>query len=464
MNIIFSKKWTIIIILATILVSAWLYRFSFSSYFFQDDWFSLQISKAKNLNDFLVFFIPRKDVIYYRPLGMQVPFFLLNKFFGLNSLPFRMVVLVTHAVNIFLVYTLVRLLLKDKKIALMVAFFYGTSAVHFLIFYWFAIYAFILGPAFFFLSFILYILYLKNKNKTYYFFSLIIFFMGLATNEIVSVLPIILFFYELFLRKKIIIKRLIPYFFLVFILLLVRFIFFTPPSTGVYQLSLGKHILSNLKTYLFWSFNWSEKLTEQMISMFVFNDKITGLFSNYALTAVITFSVLFIILWVFPLILIIVSGKIKSFIPIIFFGFVWFISGLLPVLFFTDHKFSYYLPIPLVGLLILSLYFYTYLIRQIYIYAKCLVYFLLFLLNIVWLWSSIATVNFNTKNHWAPWSAFLSKNLINNIKSEVLKQQSLTDKIYIPYLPEYKSALNDQDAFKVVFGREDIITIYTNDK
>ncbi len=461
---IIFKKQIIVILLATVLISAWLYRLSFSSYFFQDDWFSFRISEVKNLNHFLSFFIPRKDVIYYRPLGMQIPYFILNNLFGLNPLPFRIAVLTTHAVNIFLVFILIFLLVKKEETALLAAFLYGTSAVHFLIFYWFAIYAFILGPTFFFLSFILYIYFLQNKKKMYYFLSFIVFLCGLAANEIVAILPIILFFYEIFLRKKFVIKRLTPYLFFVLIILVIRFVFFTPPSFGVYRFSIGRHIFSNLKTYLLWSFNWSEKLTEQMTSLFIFNDKITSLFYDYALIILFTSTIIFLLFYLLPFIFILKSRKIKSFLGVILLGNSWFIAGLLPILFFSDHKFSYYLPISLVGLLLVSLSFYNYLIRKVYNYSKWLSYFLLCNIVVVWLWSAVATIDFNTKNHWAPYLAYLSKELVNKAKIDMVRKHSLADEIYIPYLQENKFALNDQDAFKVVFGREDIVTIYKKEK
>lgn len=459
-----SKKWIVIILLVTILISAWLHRLSFSSYFFQDDWFSFRISVAKNPKDILLFFVPRKDVIYYRPLGMQVPFFVVNNIFGLNSFAFRMVVLATHAVNIVLVFILTYLLLKRKKIALLTAFLYGTSTVHFLIFYWFAIYAFIAGPTFFFLSFILYILYLDNKNVKYYLFSFLTFIGGLMTNEIIVVLPIVLFTYGIFLHKCLSKKKLIPYFFSVFIILIIRFIFFTPPSTGVYHLSIGRHILSNLKTYFFWSFNWSEILTEQMAKIFIFNDKITSLYSYYALLTLITFVVICLLFYIFPLIVIISTRKLKLFLSVIFFGVSWFVSGLLPVLLFSDHKFSYYLPISLVGLLIVSLCLFSYLVKVIHQSSKLLAHILLGVLVITWLWVTYSTIDLNTKIHWAPRRAFLARTLINNVKEQTTKQQSLVDRIYIPYSSENKFALNDQDGLKVVLGREDIVTIYTKEK
>lgn len=460
----FSKKWIVIILLVTILIPAWLYRFSFFSYFFQDDWFSFRISNAKNLGDFLSFFIPRQDVIYYRPLGMQVPFFILGKIFGLNPFVFRIVTYITHTINIVLVFILARLLLKKEKLALLVAFLYGTSAVHFLIFYWFAIYAFIAGPTAFFLSFILYILYLQRKKNSYYFLSFIIFVCGLLTNEIVAVLPLILFTYDIFLHKSISIKRLLPYFLSVVMMLILRFVFFAPPSTGVYQLSIGKHIFSNLKTYVFWSFNWSEILTEQMVRIFVFNDKITSEYSHYALLALITFMIIVFIFYISPITVMITSKKIKSFFPLTLFGISWFVLGLLPVLFFPDHKFSYYLPISLVGLLIVPLSFFGYLIKLIYLHTRWLSYIFVSLLVIVWLWITSATVDFNSQIHWAPRRAKLAKILADKAKKQMISQIYLSNKIYIPSSAENKLALNDQDGLIVTFGRKDIVTVYSEKK
>jgi 4-amino-4-deoxy-L-arabinose transferase-like glycosyltransferase len=457
-----SNKFTLFTLLLIIFISGWLYRSSASSYFFQDDWFSLRISDAKNLNDVLTFFIPRSDVIYYRPLGMQVPFFLLSKIFGINHFPFWALTFITHTINIILVYILSSLLLKKRLIALLISFLYATSAVHFLLFYWFAIYAFMAGPTAFFLSFILFILFLNKKKRKYYLLSFIVFIIGLLTNEMVATLPAILFVYSLLLRKKIIFKKLLPFFFSVILLFLLRFIIFTPPVTGLYQLGLGRHIVSNFKTYFFWSFNWSEILTEQMVSIFVFNNKITDQFSFYALFAIVTFTIAVILFYLLPL-LFVFRQRVKISFSQIGFGMCWFVIGLSPVLLFSNHKFSYYLPISLVGLLIFSVSLFYSLLRFIFSHNKSFSYFFVVTLIAAWLTISFATVDFNSRIHWAPRRAKLAKALVDAAKIQMASYGNLTNKIYIPLSSENRLALNNQDGLKVIFGRESIVTVYSRE-
>src|SRR3990167_8621943 len=91
-----------------------LYKDAFSSYFFQDDWFSFRISNARTVADFLSFFSPRSDVIYYRPLGMQLPFFLMQRFFGLSPLPYRLLSLFTIIAASVVVYKFIDDILQHK--------------------------------------------------------------------------------------------------------------------------------------------------------------------------------------------------------------------------------------------------------------------------------------------------------------------------------------------------------------
>ena len=133
-------------------ITAFLYKDSFTGYFFQDDWFSFSISKVQSVNDFLSFFIPRTDVIYYRPFGMQIPFFLMRSLVGLNPFYYHGVIFLTHIGNMFLVFQLTKLLTKRLFASFLVSFLYTTSAVHYIPFYWFSTYSFVLGPTFFMLS------------------------------------------------------------------------------------------------------------------------------------------------------------------------------------------------------------------------------------------------------------------------------------------------------------------------
>ena len=132
-------NWKIFIpLLLTVLASLYLYKNSFSAYFFQDDWFTFSISKASNLKEFIRFFIPRTDVIYYRPLGMQVMFYFMKSIFGLNYIWYHLIIVFTHIFNIILVYYLFKLILNNYFTALLISFMYAISTIHFIPFYWFS--------------------------------------------------------------------------------------------------------------------------------------------------------------------------------------------------------------------------------------------------------------------------------------------------------------------------------------
>ena len=349
--LLLNKSNFIALFLIIILVGL-LYRSSFSAYFFQDDWFSLRISKVETLTDFIKFFIPRSDVIYYRPLGMQIPYFILNNFFGLDSFIFHMTAYFTHSINIILVYLLVKKLLNKDDLSLLAAYLYGISSLHFIPFYWFATFSFVLGPTFFLLSFLGFIIFLENKKKYYYILSFLFYVLGLVTNEIVFILPLILFFYLLLIRQeKKFILRLIPFITLACLILFFRFKFYPPTITESYQWQINKEILTNLKGYLIWSLNWPEEMKAQLVNFYTFNSRFVREFYSFFIIFIITGFVNFIFLFLLP---IFTAVKKKDFAPLLF-GFCWFLTALLPVLFFTKHSFSYYLAIPILGLLFSSL-------------------------------------------------------------------------------------------------------------
>lgn len=457
------KKSNIIIsLLAIIFLTGWLYRSSFDAYFFQDDWFSLRISQAKTLGDFFSFFIPRTDVIYYRPLGMQIPFFFIRSFFGINPQPFHYMTLFTHFMNIFLVFFLIRALFKKLHIALLTAFLYATSAVHFIPMYWLSTYPFVLGPSAFFLSFFFFISAQSHKeSEIAYISSIIIFGLGILVNEMVVTLPAVLFLYLLLFPPRKSFKILIPYFFIAIIILLYRFVFFSVPTKDSYQMSLGFHIISNLKTYLFWSFNWSEIITEQMVRIFIFNNLVMKDFANYAYFSIFTLVILFLIISL-GLFLVVKSKKDKTNWKFIFLGIGWFVIGLSPVIFFSGHKFAYYLPISLVGLLLV----FNVLFEPVYLgvrrYSKILGHCAQILILLLWALTSIITIDLGIKQHWAPRRAQLSKLLIEKAKQYYYPSGQDLD-IYVYPTSENKLSLNDQDAFKIIFANEKVVTQYTTE-
>lgn len=451
------SKLVYIFLLILIIASGFLYKDSFGAYFFQDDWFSLRISNAKSAGDFFTFFIPRNDVIYYRPLGMQVPFYILSNLFGVNPLPFHLLIFITHAVNIILVFVLVRLFRKNDFTAFMCAFMYAVSSVHYIPMFWSATYAFVLAPTFFFLSFILY-LSKDTGKRNYHTFSWIVFSVGLLVNEMVSVLIPILLFYQIY-TKKIEWKKLIPYTISMSFIFLLRFIVFTPPIGGSYHIAAGKELINNLKGYFLWSFNWPEEMKAQFVSFWQINPVFIKEFSAYFWIFLITFFISIVFLFIVPVINLLWRKK-YNYLTLIGFCVMWFIAGLLPVLFFPKHTFSYYLPISLVGLAYLFSTLFEYFINRIYARRRILAILIAVIVFGNWIVSAMVTNEFNSKIHWAKRRSDISRKYVEKAKLYYPPGKIDSNFIYVNPTSENKLALNNQDAFRVVYNNDNIVTVY----
>src|SRR3989338_11085658 len=90
MNISLRVKVFLLIIFA-FCISLLLYGQSLNYFFFQDDFFEINISRADNVNEYLNFFKFRNDIIAYRPISLQNYFFISHHIFGLNPLGFRII-------------------------------------------------------------------------------------------------------------------------------------------------------------------------------------------------------------------------------------------------------------------------------------------------------------------------------------------------------------------------------------
>ena len=118
--------------------------------FFQDDFFALVTTKITSLGDIWRLFLPVAEAVYWRPLGIQL-YFGLMQFFGLGQpIWFHLVSLLVHLLNTYLVYRLIRSLratggsVAISRIAKLTAFLWGTSPIHFFALGWAVNFSFIL--------------------------------------------------------------------------------------------------------------------------------------------------------------------------------------------------------------------------------------------------------------------------------------------------------------------------------
>ena len=152
-----------------------------------------------------------------------------------------------------------------------------------------------------------------------YFNSLPIFILGLFTNELIVVFPILYLLWSWF-KNKIEIKRVFPFFLVSALYLPLRVMLVPFPKATDYAIEIGKFI-PTFRWYSLRIFNLPEGIRNQNI--------ILVLFAALVLLVILNFK----------------NFKLKSFI----FGVSWFFVGALPFFFLPGHMSAYYLTISLFG-------------------------------------------------------------------------------------------------------------------
>jgi hypothetical protein len=206
------------------------------------------------------------------------------------------------------------------------------------------------------------------------------------------------------------------------------------------------------------SFNIPEEISNQFISFWQLNQLFFREFKRYLFPGILLFG-MFIVLIITKITRFLTNkhdtGRHAS-----VFALSWFVVSLLPVLFYAHHYFPYYLPIPLVGILLfivleLSIFFEEF-FKNMYLRIG-----LLTALFGIWYWSSISTVNFNRLIHWAPRRALLTQELI----SKTIPTYQTTDsgiKFFVegPEIVEKRLVLGNQNAFRVLYDNDAVVTEY----
>ena len=113
-----------------IVITGFLYFPVFKYGFFQDDFLHLVTTQIP-VSGLLKFFTDN-SAIYYRPLGIQLAYWLQQRIFGPQPIYFHLFGLLVHLLNTFLVYALIAKITQNKSVSLFTSFLYATSATHFL--------------------------------------------------------------------------------------------------------------------------------------------------------------------------------------------------------------------------------------------------------------------------------------------------------------------------------------------
>src|SRR3989338_7808306 len=292
--------------------------------FFQDDFFALITTKIISLGDVWRLFLPVAEAVYWRPLGIQL-YFGVMQFFGLGQqIWFHLMSLLVHLLNTYLVYRLTVKIFFRERVAMLAAFFWGTSPIHYFALGWAVNFSFILVVTWAILA------VLASKEGKI-FRAIVFLILGLATNEMAVVIPGLVILATGRKRIRLAGSMLAGVAFYVIWRLTVGI-----KVQGDYALSLVAPI-SAFRWYGLWILGWSDIVRDFIRWGIVFRPEFTKTFPGVVSIYLIEIGVL---IWL-------AKGEWKNKMPVKYF--LWIIIGLTPVLLFQSHLYSHYAAIAAIG-------------------------------------------------------------------------------------------------------------------
>lgn len=325
-----------------------------------DDFFHFVTSRAYSVKDFLNFFnlySPAAGFPNYRPMATQVFYFLDWKFFNLNPLPMHILLFILFFGIISLVYKIAKELTNSGKAAIITTALYAVSATHFGQLYFLATQEIIYG-FFFFLTAWFFIKHLGAGKTKFIVSSFVGFLLTLASKESAVTLPFVLgtiyIFVRLRDRKRIEARKifavLAPFFAVLVGYLYMRFFHYGFAKGDSYLWAfVPKRIANSLSWYSLWSLNLPEMLVDFVGPGLRFNPNLLRYWSSQIIPIFVLFVSQIILIFY-----ILVRGFKKVLVvhksaSMILFCIGWFVGTLVPVLFLPIHKFTFYLTVPLFG-------------------------------------------------------------------------------------------------------------------
>ena len=424
------KYWPVFL---TWIVVLFLYFPFLSVYFTGDDFFHFHVAQTDgSIIGFTKLFgfysFEERLIAFYRPVFREALYNLFYSLFGLNALPFRLLQLIMHFVNISLVFVFFQRLFGNKSISAFTTFFYGITAAQVGSLYYLAGGIQAQGATMFMLFALVWFQeYLKTKSGWSKFFSHAFFIFSLASHElgvITIVLMAGLFILDVGELTKNNLINFIKEFWIiilvtVFYLYLNFFIIGFSESEAQYKPSLSPFRTANtLMWYGLWSLGVPEMLVDFVAPGFRLLPSLMKYWGNYfkvIFSAVAGAIGLMVGMGVYLL-----AKKKKVYLDKQFWLLlVWFPLALLPVVFLPLHKKTYYLATALpafwgiVGYLVVN--FSESVNRK--DMAKVFVGLFVALLLVL----SVFSINLSDETYWAAKRGRLAKKLVNDITNKYPK-------------------------------------------
>ncbi len=407
---IVKNYWFLLVIFVLVLV---LFFPVLNTYFTGDDFFHFKVSQTDGsfisfMKLFGFYTFEKRGIAFYRPIFREATFNIFHSLFGLNHLPFRILQLAIHLVNINLVYVFTFKLIRSKYVAFFSTFFFGISAANVGSLYYLAGGIQAQGALMFTLFSLISFL---NKKKI---LSFIFFLLAISSHEIVICLPFLLVGIEFLQRRKFVLKNYLnfaPYFVILLVYLYLNvFVIGFSANEAQYKPSLNpKTLVNTLSWYISWSLGLPEMFVDFLLPGFKLNPDLLKYWGSYFKYIFPAFFLSVAILFV--LVLRIMKDILKD--KKVCFLISWFILGILPVLLLPLHKKTYYLQVSLPALWTLIGYM-SYRSAGSHPagkYIKSLLIISLIVLN-------ISSIKLAGKTYWAAQRGRAAEKLIKDVKSQ----------------------------------------------
>lgn len=436
------------------LFSLYLYAPNVDFYFFQDDFFEINISKAGSFREYLSFFNFRDDIIAYRPISLQNYFFASQNLFDLDPVGFRLITFILFFANGFLITWFISKICKSNLVGILAAVLWLTSSIHFMSLTWIAAAYNIIGTFFWLLTSFFAHMFTKSEKPIFFAATFLTFLITVGSYEFSVTWPVIFGLYYFLVLKNSLwrtAKLFSPFMIIALVYIGARFLLIKIPQITEYQAVLNLDSAKAFFWYILWTFNIPEELKKQVVSSLVsLNPIFLAEFWTLTVKSFTSFLWVMILAVAVPLSLA-VKKEIKLDIKLIFFFLVFFSLAISPVLVLPNHTFSMYLTLASIGIYALVAYLLT-LTRSKFLVTSVL---------LIWIFSSATTINFYRHNYWMIEAQKAAKKTMLDLKSQfpTLTPNS-TVFYYLPYSWQWQ-ALSYQEAIKTVYN-DPSLSIYYN--
>lgn len=450
------KRFYAALMFLVLAASIWLYKSSIDYFFFQDDFFEINISQAGNLQQYLEFFKARSDIIAYRPISLQNYFFLSAAIFGLNPAGFRFITFILFLLSFFLIVKISANITKSFSVGFITAAFWLLSSIHFMTITWIAAAYNIIGTFFWLLTSFIFIKFIESDKHWLYLLSIVSFFLTIGSYEFSVTWPAILGFYYLFVLKKPLtrgVKIFLPFILISLVYLAARLLFIKVPQIPEYNVTFNVESIKAFFWYLLWTFNIPEEFKKQVVTnLIIFNSKFL---SEYWPLVLKTYLGAFIILTIGLIIpsFRIIKDKLKVNMRLILFTLFWFAVGISPVLLIPNHTFSMYLTLSSIGAYMLIAYLLSF-HREKVIVPVVLV---------IWLATSYITLDFYKVNSWMVETQRFARTFTIQAKKQLPILPTSAIILYQINDKRIIQALLDQHAIRTIYN-DPTLSIYYNKK